>query len=102
MIGVGEIDDAARAHARREALRAHGLRRWRSAPRKAWRCSTARSSPPPRRWPRCSGRRPVAGALVTGALSTEAAKGSDAPFDPRIHALRRHTARSTAPTRCAR
>ena len=29
-------------------------------------------------------------ALVTGALSTEAAKGSDAPFDHRIHTLRRH------------
>lgn len=29
-------------------------------------------------------------ALVVGALSTEAAKGSDTPFDPRIHALRRH------------
>ncbi|EIZ80102.1 histidine ammonia-lyase [Novosphingobium sp. Rr 2-17] len=29
-------------------------------------------------------------ALVTGALSTEAAKGTDAPFDPRIHLLRRH------------
>ena len=29
-------------------------------------------------------------ALVTGALSTEAARGSDTPFDPRIHALRRH------------
>jgi histidine ammonia-lyase len=29
-------------------------------------------------------------ALVTGVLSTEAAKGSDAPFDPRIHTLRRH------------
>ncbi|GGH06901.1 histidine ammonia-lyase [Alsobacter metallidurans] len=29
-------------------------------------------------------------ALVTGALSTDAAKGSDGPFDPRIHALRRH------------
>lgn len=28
--------------------------------------------------------------LITGALSTEAAKGSDTPFDPRIHALRRH------------
>jgi histidine ammonia-lyase len=28
-------------------------------------------------------------ALITGALSTEAAKGSDTPFDPRIHALRR-------------
>lgn len=29
-------------------------------------------------------------ALITGALSTEAAKGSDTPFDPRIHKLRRH------------
>lgn len=29
-------------------------------------------------------------ALVTGALSTEAAKGSDTPFDSRIHVLRRH------------
>jgi histidine ammonia-lyase len=29
-------------------------------------------------------------ALVSGILSTEAAKGSDAPFDHRIHALRGH------------
>ena len=29
-------------------------------------------------------------ALVAGALSTDAAKGSDAPFDARIHALRGH------------
>ncbi|MBB4087588.1 histidine ammonia-lyase [Sphingomonas carotinifaciens] len=29
-------------------------------------------------------------ALVTGALSTEAARGSDTPFDGRIHALRQH------------
>ena len=29
-------------------------------------------------------------SLVTGALSTEAAKGSDAPFDDRIHQLRGH------------
>ena len=28
---------------------------------------------------------------MTGALSTEAAKGSDTPFDHRIHALRRHS-----------
>ena len=28
--------------------------------------------------------------VVTGALSTDAAQGSDTPFDPRIHALRRH------------
>ncbi|MDT8758864.1 histidine ammonia-lyase [Sphingomonas psychrotolerans] len=31
-----------------------------------------------------------AAALVAGALSTEAAKGSDTPFDPRIHDLRGH------------
>lgn len=29
-------------------------------------------------------------ALVSGALSTEAARGSDTPFDARIHALRKH------------
>jgi len=29
-------------------------------------------------------------ALVSGALSTDAARGSDTPFDPRIHALRKH------------
>jgi histidine ammonia-lyase len=29
-------------------------------------------------------------ALITGALSTEAAKGSDTPFDHRIHMLRGH------------
>src|SRR5262245_50840666 len=29
-------------------------------------------------------------ALVTGALSTDAAKGSDTPFDERIHILRGH------------
>jgi histidine ammonia-lyase len=28
--------------------------------------------------------------LIAGALSTEAAKGSDTPFDPRIHQARRH------------
>ncbi|HVL23895.1 MAG TPA: histidine ammonia-lyase [Thermomicrobiales bacterium] len=29
-------------------------------------------------------------ALVTGALATEAARGSDTPFDPRIQRLRKH------------
>jgi histidine ammonia-lyase len=29
-------------------------------------------------------------AIVAGALSTDAARGSDAPFDPRIHKLRKH------------
>lgn len=30
----------------------------------------------------------LAAAMVTGALSVDAARGSDAPFDPRIHAVR--------------
>jgi histidine ammonia-lyase len=34
--------------------------------------------------------RVFAAALVTGALSTDAVRGSDTPFDPRIHALRGH------------
>ncbi|SNB75446.1 histidine ammonia-lyase [Arboricoccus pini] len=33
-------------------------------------------------------------ALVTGALATDAARGSDGPFDPRIHAVRRHQGQS--------
>jgi len=35
-------------------------------------------------------RRNIAAALVAGALSTDALKGSDTPFDARIHALRPH------------
>ena len=33
-------------------------------------------------------------ALVTGALSLDAARGSDAPFDPRLHAVRGHRGQS--------
>jgi histidine ammonia-lyase len=33
-------------------------------------------------------------ALVTGALATDAARGSDTPFDPRIQALRGHRGQS--------
>jgi histidine ammonia-lyase len=35
-----------------------------------------------------------AAALVAGALSLDAAKGSDVPFDPRIHAVRGHPGQS--------
>ena len=35
-------------------------------------------------------RRLLESATVIGALSVDAARGSDAPFDPRIHALRGH------------
>ena len=38
---------------------------------------------------RCSSFEPVLeAALVVGALTVDAARGSDGPFDPRIHALR--------------
>ena len=40
--------------------------------------------------------------LVTGALSTDAARGSDTPFDPRIHALRRHRGQIDVAQRCVR
>ncbi|MEE9384800.1 MAG: histidine ammonia-lyase [Nannocystaceae bacterium] len=37
-----------------------------------------------------------ANALVTGAMSMDAAKASDAPFDPRLHALRGHGGQTLA------
>jgi histidine ammonia-lyase len=40
-------------------------------------------------------------ALVTGALSTDAAKGSDTPFDARIHELRGHRGKSRSRPACA-
>ena len=36
------------------------------------------------------GERLLQSALVTGAMTTDAAKGSDGPFDARIHAVRGH------------
>jgi histidine ammonia-lyase len=40
-----------------------------------------------------------AAAVAAGALSVDAAAGSDTPFDPRIHALRGHAAQSAAAAR---
>ena len=55
MIGVGEADTpTGRMPRRRGAGQRRASRRSCSAPRKGWRCSTARSSPPPMRWPGCS------------------------------------------------
>ena len=41
-------------------------------------------------------------ALVTGALSTDAARGSDTPFDARIQRCAAIAGRSRSPPRCAR
>ncbi|OYW79615.1 MAG: histidine ammonia-lyase, partial [Asticcacaulis sp. 32-58-5] len=91
MIGVGEIETPQGVWAASEALKSAGLSPLTPGPKEGLallngtQFSTANA---------------LAGlfeaevlmqtALVTGALSTEAAKGSDAPFDPRIHNLRRH------------
>jgi len=92
LIGVGEIIVDGMRKPAWEALAHAGLTGLSLGPRKGWPCSTAPNFRPPRarRPVRWRGRRRSRRPLVTGALSTDAAKGSDAPFDPRIHALRPH------------
>ena len=90
LIGVGEVRvegkrscRAAGAEARRPRSRSSSRRR------KAWRCSTARRSRRRSRCTACSRPEDVfAAAVVAGALSVDAAQGSDTPFDARIHAVR--------------
>lgn len=41
-----------------------------------------------------SAERNVKASLLAGAMSVDAVKGSDAPFDPRIHAVRPHAGQS--------
>ena len=92
MIGVGEVFVGGRPHAGRRGAGAAGLAPLTLGPKEGLallngtQFSTAYAlAGAVRGRATCS-----APALVTGALSTDAAKGSDAPFDPRIHALRRH------------
>ena len=47
------------------------------------------------------GRDAVRSAVATGALSTDGARGSDTPFDARIHALRRHAGQIEVAAACA-
>ena len=92
MIGVGEVVFAARACRRPRRSRDAGLAPIALGPKEGLallngtQFSTAHAlAGTVRGGARCS-----QSALVTGALSTDAARGSDAPFDPRIHALRGH------------
>jgi histidine ammonia-lyase len=91
MIGVGEAFVAGRRLAAADALAAAGLEAIALGPKEglallngtqfstAWALAGLFES-----------ERLFRAALVTGALSTDAARGSDAPFDARIHRLRRH------------
>ena len=91
MIGVGEIDYAGQRLPAAEALVKAGLAPLVLGPKEGLallngtQFSTANALAG-----LFAAERLYRSALVTGALSTEAAKGSDTPFDPRIHALRRH------------
>ncbi len=91
MIGVGEIDTAGGQLPAVVALRDAGLRPLALGPKEGLallngtQFSTAYALAA-----LFDTERVFQSALVTGALSTEAAKGTDAPFDPRIHALRGH------------
>lgn len=91
LIGVGEIELRGRRRPAGEALRASGLEPIALGPKEglallngtqfstAWALAALFEAETVFRT-----------ALVAGALSTEAAKGADTPFDPRIHELRRH------------
>ena len=98
LIGEGEAHGEGRARPGRRG--AGGCRRcspWRSAPRKGWRCSTARRSRPRWRWPGLvAAERNAEAAILAGAMSVDAVMGSDTPFDPRIHALRPHPGQQLA------
>ncbi len=91
MIGVGEVDMQGGRVPAREALRRIGLQPLELAPKEGLallngtQFSTAYALAA-----LFAAADLLRTALVTGVLSTEAAKGSDAPFDARIHALRRH------------
>jgi histidine ammonia-lyase len=90
MIGEGEIDTPSGPAPAAEALRQAGLQPLELGPKEGLallngtQFSTAHALAG-----LFEAERLFQAALVTGALSTEAAKGSDAPFDPRIQALRR-------------
>ncbi len=91
MIGVGGIMRGERCVAAADALREAGLAPLELGPKEGLallngtQFSTAHAMAG-----LFEAERLLQSALVTGALATEAAKGSDTPFDPRIHRLRRH------------
>jgi histidine ammonia-lyase len=91
MIGIGEMDTGGGRLPAAEALRRAGLEPLELGPKEglallngtqfSTACALAALF---------AVREALHTGLITGALSTDAAKGSDAPFDPRIHELRQH------------
>jgi histidine ammonia-lyase len=91
MLGVGELLTPAGRLPAGEALRRHGLEPLTLGPKEGLallngtQFSTAYALAA-----LFEASQLLASALITGALSTEAARGSDTPFDPRLHALKPH------------
>lgn len=91
MIGVGEIANGERRMAAADALREAGLAPLELGPKEGLALlNGTQFSAANAMAGLFEAERLLQSALVTGALATEAAKGSDTPFDPRIHQLRRH------------
>ena len=91
LMGVGDMETAAGSLPAAQALREAGLAPLELGPKEGLallngtQVSTALAMAG-----LFEAERVLQAALVTGALATDAARGSDGPFDPRIHALRRH------------
>ena len=91
LIGVGEVHHAGTIVSAGEGLRIAGLAPIELAPKEGLallngtQVSTALALAG---LFACEDR--LATSLVTGALTLDAARGSDAPFDPRVHAIRLH------------
>ncbi|KAA2244384.1 histidine ammonia-lyase [Salinarimonas soli] len=91
LIGVGEIAVAGERRPAAEALAEAGLRPLALAPKEGLALLNGTQVSTALALAGLFGAEGVLqAALVTGALATDAARGSDGPFDPRIHALRRH------------
>lgn len=91
MIGVGEIEVAGVRRPAAEALRQAGLTPLVLGPKEGLALLNGTQFSTANALAALFGAETLfRSALICGALSTEAAKGSDTPFDPRIHILRRH------------
>ncbi|HUJ00263.1 MAG TPA: histidine ammonia-lyase [Usitatibacter sp.] len=91
LLGLGEMRKAGRLMSAREGLAAAGLEPLSLAPKEGLallngtQVSTALAL-----HGLFAARNVFAAAVVAGAMSVDAAKGSDGPFDPRIHEVRGH------------
>jgi len=91
LIGVGEIFVAGKPRPAREALAEAGLAPLVLGPKEGLALLNGTQASTALAFAGLfAAERLFKAALVTGALSTDAAKGSDTPFDARIQKLRRH------------